>query len=102
MREMYSRVVGAETWKAAALGETIVGIKTVKALALEPQRRAQWDERVADTGKWRLAIRPVVELAADIGHADRALHDDGHVDARRLLGDGRHVRATWSADCLRS
>jgi subfamily B ATP-binding cassette protein HlyB/CyaB len=37
MREMYSRVVGAETWKAATLGETIVGIKTVKALALEPQ-----------------------------------------------------------------
>ena len=54
MREMYSRVVGAETWKAATLGETIVGIKTVKALALEPQRRAQWDERVAETGKWRL------------------------------------------------
>jgi len=54
LREMYSRVVAAETWKAAALGETIVGIKTVKALALEPQRRAQWDERVAETGKWRL------------------------------------------------
>jgi subfamily B ATP-binding cassette protein HlyB/CyaB len=35
MREMYSRVVNAETWEAAALGETIVGIKTVKALALE-------------------------------------------------------------------
>src|ERR1700726_3992406 len=56
MREMYSRVVGAETWKAATLGETIVGIKTVKALALEPQRRAQWEERVAETGKWRLAF----------------------------------------------
>jgi ATP-binding cassette subfamily B protein len=54
LREMYSRVVHAETWKAAALGETIVGVKTVKALALEPQRRAQWDERVAETGKWRL------------------------------------------------
>jgi ABC-type bacteriocin/lantibiotic exporter with double-glycine peptidase domain len=34
MREMYSRVVGAETWKAAALSETIIGVKTVKALAL--------------------------------------------------------------------
>src|SRR5438552_13828001 len=31
-------------------------MKTVKALALEPQRRAQWDERVAETGKWRLAF----------------------------------------------
>jgi hypothetical protein len=43
-------------WKAAALSETIIGIKTVKAKALEPQRRAQWDERVAETGKWRLAF----------------------------------------------
>jgi len=54
LRHLYSRVVAAETWKAAALGETIVGVKTVKALALEPQRRAQWDERVAETGKWHL------------------------------------------------
>jgi ATP-binding cassette, subfamily B, bacterial HlyB/CyaB len=54
LRHLYSRVVAAETWKAAALGETIVGVKTVKALALERQRRAQWDERVAETGKWRL------------------------------------------------
>jgi ATP-binding cassette subfamily B protein len=56
LRDMYGRVVSAETWKAAALSETIIGMKTVKALALEPQRRAQWDERVAETGKWRLAF----------------------------------------------
>ncbi|MGY4478318.1 peptidase domain-containing ABC transporter [Bradyrhizobium sp. USDA 3364] len=54
MREMYGRVTTAETWKSATLGETIVGIKTVKALALEPQRRALWDERIAEAGKWRL------------------------------------------------
>jgi ATP-binding cassette subfamily B protein len=56
LRDAYSRVVAAETWKSATLGETIVGMKTVKALALEPQRRAQWDERVAEIGKWRLAF----------------------------------------------
>ena len=56
LRVMYSRVTAAETWKSAALGETIVGIKTVKALALEPQRRALWDERIAEAGKWRLAF----------------------------------------------
>ena len=28
----------------------------MKALALEPQRRAQWDERIAEAGKWRLAF----------------------------------------------
>ena len=52
---VYQRVVAAETNKAAALGETIFGIKTVKSLALEPQRKALWDERVAEAGKWRLA-----------------------------------------------
>jgi ATP-binding cassette subfamily B protein len=56
MRVLYSRVVAAEMWKAATLSETIVGVKTVKALALEPQRRAQWDERLAESGKWRLAF----------------------------------------------
>ena len=42
--------------KNAALGETIFGIKTVKSLALEPQRKALWDERVAEVGKWRYAM----------------------------------------------
>ena len=56
LRTLYARVTAAETWKAAALGETIVGVKTVKALALEPQRRAIWDERIAEAGKWRLAF----------------------------------------------
>ena len=53
---IFNKVVTAETNKASALGETIFGIKTVKSLALEPQRRAVWDERVAEVGKWRLAF----------------------------------------------
>jgi ATP-binding cassette subfamily B protein len=56
LRSVYGQVTAAETWKSATLGETIVGIKTVKALAVEPQRRALWDERIAETGKWRLAF----------------------------------------------
>src|SRR5207247_1324132 len=52
LRDMYGRVAAAETWKSATLGETIGGIKTVKALALEPQRKALWDATVAETGKW--------------------------------------------------
>ncbi|MGE0416574.1 MAG: peptidase domain-containing ABC transporter [Acetobacteraceae bacterium] len=56
IRVVFSRVVVAETNKSAALGETVFGIKTVKALALEPQRRALWDERVAEAGKHRLAM----------------------------------------------
>jgi len=34
LRILFGRVASAESWKAAALGETIVGIRTVKALAL--------------------------------------------------------------------
>jgi ATP-binding cassette subfamily B protein len=56
LREGYARVTAAETWKSATLGETIVGIKTVKSLALEPQRRAIWDERIAEAGKARLSF----------------------------------------------
>ncbi len=56
LRAVFKRVVDAETTKQAALGETVFGIKTVKALALEPERRSLWDERVADAGKWRIAF----------------------------------------------
>ncbi len=53
---VFGRVVMAETNKQSALGETIFGIRTVKSLALEPQRKTLWDERVAEAGKWRLAF----------------------------------------------
>ncbi len=56
MRTIFAKVVGAETLKNAALGETIFGIKTVKSLALEPQRKALWDERTAEVGKWRMEM----------------------------------------------
>jgi subfamily B ATP-binding cassette protein HlyB/CyaB len=56
MRVVYGKVLAAETNKQSALGETIFGVKTVKSLALEPQRKALWDERVAEAGKWRLAF----------------------------------------------
>jgi subfamily B ATP-binding cassette protein HlyB/CyaB len=53
IRLIFAKVIMAETLKNAALGETIFGIKTVKSLALEPQRKALWDEKVAEVGKWR-------------------------------------------------
>ena len=56
MRTIFAKVVFAETMKNAALGETIFGIKTVKSLALEPQRKALWDERAAEVGKWRMEM----------------------------------------------
>lgn len=56
IRVVYKKVVTAETNRSATLGETVFGIKTVKSLALEPQRRALWDERVAEAGKARLQM----------------------------------------------
>jgi ATP-binding cassette, subfamily B, bacterial HlyB/CyaB len=59
VRVAYTKVIAAETKKQAALGETVFGIKTVKALALEPQRKSLWDERVAEAGKWRMAMAKI-------------------------------------------
>ncbi|HEY1411572.1 MAG TPA: peptidase domain-containing ABC transporter, partial [Rhodopila sp.] len=56
IRMIFAKVITAETLKNAALGETIFGIKTVKSLALEPQRKALWDEKVAEVGKWRFQM----------------------------------------------
>src|SRR4029077_1993741 len=52
---IYGRVVAAEVAKHAALGETVFGVRTVKSLAIEPQRKQLWDERIAEAGKWRVA-----------------------------------------------
>ncbi len=56
IRNAFAKVVTAETFKNAALGETIFGIKTVKSLALEPQRKSLWDEKVAEVGRWRMEM----------------------------------------------
>jgi ATP-binding cassette subfamily B protein len=56
LQRVFAKVIVTEAEKAAALGETIFGIKTVKSLALEPQRRMLWDARVAEAGKSRLAF----------------------------------------------
>jgi ATP-binding cassette subfamily B protein len=56
MRTVFAKVITAETLKQAVLGETIFGIKTVKSLAIEPQRKALWDEKVAEVGKWRMQL----------------------------------------------
>jgi HlyB family type I secretion system ABC transporter len=46
---MTGRIIAAESAKGSVLVETIYGIRTVKALALEPMRAADWDRRVAQT-----------------------------------------------------
>jgi ATP-binding cassette subfamily B protein len=60
LQHMFTNVILAETAKASALGETIFGVRTIKSLALEPQRKALWDARIADAGKRRLAFGKLV------------------------------------------
>ncbi len=46
---MTGKIVNAESAKGSVLVETVYGIRTVKALAIEPMRAADWDRRVAET-----------------------------------------------------
>ena len=45
------KVIAAEAAKGSVLVESIYGIRTVKALALEPARSTDWDRKVANTAE---------------------------------------------------
>ena len=51
---LMARVQAAESAKSSVLVESVQGIRTIKSLALEPQRKAEWDARVATAGELRL------------------------------------------------
>ena len=53
---LVTRMVAAENRKGAVLVETVQGMRTVKTLALEPARKAEWDERVADASSIRMQL----------------------------------------------
>ena len=54
LRKVIGKLTAAESEKASTMVETVHGIRTVKSLALEPQRRSEWDERTAKAGKLKL------------------------------------------------
>ena len=54
LRTIIGKQTHAESMKGTTLVETVHGIRTVKSLALEPQRRAEWDERTATAGQLKL------------------------------------------------
>ncbi|MBB2161902.1 peptidase domain-containing ABC transporter [Gluconacetobacter sacchari] len=55
MTRLYGRVIGAEMARNSVMHESVAGIRTVKALALERSRRAEWDDRTSQVVRWRLA-----------------------------------------------
>ena len=54
LRRVLAHAAHAEGIKGSVLIETVHGIRTVKSLALEPQRKAEWDERTATASRLRL------------------------------------------------
>ncbi len=54
LRRLMGATVTAESNKATTLVESVHGIRTIKSLALEPNRKAEWDERVAIAGNLKL------------------------------------------------
>ena len=62
MSSRAKRFINAETAKSSIMVETLHGIRTVKTLALEPQQRALWDERVAEATKAKLAAGSLANL----------------------------------------
>jgi HlyB family type I secretion system ABC transporter len=50
------KIIAAESAKGSVMVETLYGIRTVKALALEPMRAAEWDRRVATAADLHVQI----------------------------------------------
>ena len=60
------KIVEAESGKGSVLVESIGGIKTVKALALEPARSADWDRRVAHVAELHIEIGNMANWPASL------------------------------------
>jgi subfamily B ATP-binding cassette protein HlyB/CyaB len=54
LRRIIGKLTDAESRKGSVMVETVHGIRTIKSLALEPQRRTEWDERTAEAGELKL------------------------------------------------
>jgi HlyB family type I secretion system ABC transporter len=50
------KIIAAESAKGSVMVETLYGIRTVKALALEPMRASEWDRRVATAADLHVQI----------------------------------------------
>ncbi len=53
VRRTFSEWMKAEVEKSNVMVESVAGIRTVKSLALEPQQRELWDQRLAKAGLWQ-------------------------------------------------
>ena len=75
------RWIQAETQKSSVLVETLHGIRTVKALALEPQQRDLWDRRTSTSVQLKLEASDMANwpqtLVTSAGRRDGPRHRAG-------------------------
>ncbi|HEY1858461.1 peptidase domain-containing ABC transporter [Acidocella sp.] len=97
---MTGKIIAAEAAKGSVLVESIYGIRTVKALALEPARNADWDRKVANTAEaiiaagrlanWPASLAMPLQRYCQYGAmmlgAYLAIHSNNPVDVGSLTG----------------
>ena len=60
VRRLYQRYADAEMAQSTVLVESVRGIRTIKSLGLEPQRKEAWDASIAGTGGWKLELLDLI------------------------------------------
>ncbi len=68
VRRVFNRYAEAEMAKSTVLVESVRGIRTVKSLGLEPQRKEAWDTTTAAVGSWKLELLDLVNWPQTLVH----------------------------------
>ena len=94
IKEKFNRGAASQQF----LVEAIVGAATIKAAAVEPIMRAQWEEKLAAYVKTSFAATHARRRRADRDPICQQAHHRGAAAVRRQGGDRRrtHRRARWS------
>ena len=95
-------VQAAESAKSSVMVESVQGIRTLKSLALEPQRKSEWDNRVAMAGDLRLQVGRLANWPQTMITADRGVHQPRRADGRGLPGAGERRLPSGSVRSSRS
>ena len=68
VRRVYLHYADAEMAKSTVLIESVRGIRTVKSLGLEPQRKEAWDSTTAAAGSWKQELLDLVNWPQTLVH----------------------------------
>ena len=68
VRRVFLHYADAEMVKSTVLVESVRGIRTVKSLGLEPQRKEAWDGATAAAGSWKQELLDLVNWPQTLVH----------------------------------